>query len=79
MESLTIIQHNVNTWTNKRLELSNAYRRLDPDIILINHTGKADPPIHMRDYAVYYSNEEDSHHRGTAIAIKKKLVHKGQL
>ncbi|KAF2350210.1 hypothetical protein FHG87_019034 [Trinorchestia longiramus] len=33
---LTIIQHNVQSWTNKRIALSNIYNTIDPDIILIN-------------------------------------------
>ena len=75
MGTLTIIQHNVNTWSNKRFELQNAYRKVDPDIILLNHIGTPAEPIRMRDYDVYTSNEENSTHRGTAIAVKKTIKH----
>ena len=38
MAELNIIQHNVRSW-NRRLELQNVYRSLDPHVILINAHG----------------------------------------
>ena len=73
---LTVIQHNVNSWNNKRHELCNTYKTLDPDIILINHTGLiGQEQLKIRYYTVYTSNKTDSRFRGTAIAIKDKISH----
>ena len=76
MERLTIIQHNICTWHNKRLNLSNVYRQIDPDIILLNHTGIPTEPIHLRGYKIYSSNVQEQHSRGTALAIKSKIEHR---
>ena len=78
MNRLTIIQHNVNHWTgNKRYELYNTYRHINPDIILINHHALIDnTPLKIFQYKTYTSNKTNSEHRGTAIAIKTNIAHK---
>ena len=42
MQSLTVIQHNVNSWSNKKHELYNIYSKYNADIILINDYGLID-------------------------------------
>ena len=37
--TLNILQHNVLAWRNRRMELQNVYRSLDPHIMLINAHG----------------------------------------
>ena len=72
MNRLTIIQPNVNHWTgNKKYELYNTYRHINPDIILINHHVLINnTPLKIIQYKIYTSNKTNSQHRGTAIAIK---------
>ena len=42
---LTIIQHNVNKWNNKKHALANIYNDIDADIILINDHSLTDDKI----------------------------------
>ena len=74
MQSLTVIQHNVNSWFNKTHELYNIYSKYNADIILINHTGYS-TNIHLEHYTTYYSNKQELHYGGTAIAIKSYISH----
>ena len=37
-QTLTILQHNVQTWNTKRHTLANIYNSIDPDILLLNET-----------------------------------------
>ena len=74
--SLIILQHNVNSWANKIPELYNTYKTINPDIILINHTGLEDHKrLKISQYNVYKSNKTNSRYAGSAIAIKKTLRH----
>ena len=76
MDNLTIIQHNVNTWTRKKELLSSIYKRINPDIILINdHSLTDNTPLKIYNYTTYSSNKDNSMHRGTAIAIRNTLQH----
>lgn len=77
MQTITVVQHNVNSWFNKNIALYNIYRHLDADIILLNHTGQIDnKPIRIQHYSVYAKNTTNSAWRGTAIAIKNNIQHK---
>ena len=70
------MQHNVNSYQNKRFQLYNAYREVDPDVILYNHTGiLQQEAIKVQGYTTYKSNKQDSRYRGTAIAIKSYIEH----
>ena len=54
---LKIIQHNVLQWKNRRHELFNIYRHIDPDIILINsHCLPNQTPIKILGYKIYQKN-----------------------
>ena len=77
MSTITVIQHNVNHWNNKKFELSNVYRNLNPDIILINDTGLRDGQnINIPFFDTYHSNKENRCHRGTAVAIRSGMKYK---
>ena len=74
MNTITIIQHNVNHWRNKKYELSNVYRNLDPDIILINDTGLPEgEKLTIPYFDTFQSNKQGIQHRGTALAIRSTL------
>lgn len=77
MATLKIIQHNVLAWTyNRRNELYNVYREIDPDIVLINaHGMKESQRIKMFNYNVYQRNHLDENNAGVAIAIKRNIQH----
>ena len=77
MNKITIIQHNVNYWYNKKFELYNTYRQIDSDIIRINHTGLTDnAPLRMQQYTAYTKNAQNIIHRGSVIAIKSYISHR---
>ena len=42
INTLNLIQHNVLSWNNRKKELQNIYRSLDPHLILINAHGLKD-------------------------------------
>ena len=74
---LTILQHNVQSWTTNKHNLTNAYRQIDPDIILLNSHGQTSdhPPIKIHTYTTYQTNKLDQPHAGAAIAIKNSIKH----
>ena len=74
-QGFTIVQHNVRSWYNKRFELYNTYRLINPDIILLNDTG--DCYIAMPGYRVYKSckTKDKVQGCGTAIAIRDNIAH----
>ena len=78
IEHVRIIQHNIIKWTAVRgNELANTYKEFNPDIILINATGKKDnEKIKLFNYNVYQRNITGEDHAGIAVAIKKNIVHK---
>ena len=78
MESLKIIQHNVLAWTKMRAnELYNTYVTYDPDVILINSTGRKQvEQIKIYQYNVYQRNYKNEDNAGIAIAVKKNIKHK---
>ena len=74
--SISILQHNVCTWNNKKYELYNTYRHINPDIILINDHGLCDgKEIKLQNYVTYTCNRQNTLHKGTAIAIKQNIEH----
>ena len=75
MEAIHIIQHNINTWNNKRYELYNTYRHLTPDIILLNDIGNTTSPIRLQGFNVYQRKSNNNVHGGTAIAIRRSIPH----
>ena len=77
INTIKIIQHNVNHWQNKKFGLYNTYRHIDPDIILLNDTSLLnDKPLKIQQYTVYTKNIKNTLSRGTAIAIKSHISHR---
>ena len=73
---LTIIQHNVNSWNNKRIQLQNAYSRYSPDIILLNDIqSNRQTPINIKIHG-YTTYTKTTDYGGTAICIKSNIKHK---
>ena len=74
---LRIIQHNVLAWNARKYDLSNAYRELDPDVILINSHGLLnDTPLKIPGYRVIQRNTDEEPFDGVAIAVRSRLRHK---
>ena len=74
---LSIIHHNVQTWSTKKAQLQHIYSRFSPDLILLNeihHTNMKNPtPVKIPGYAVYTKSNGIG---GTAICIKSSIKHK---
>lgn len=75
---LKILQHNVQAWTfNRKNELCNLYREIDPEVILINSHGRTDfQRIKIFGYNVVQNNSSQENSDGAAIAIKKGIMYK---
>ena len=78
MEQIEIIQHNVLKWNALRAnELTNIYYQTNPDVILLNATGKKqNEKIKIYQYNVHQKNHLDENHAGIAIAMKKNIKYK---
>ena len=77
INTLNIIQHNVQNWNTNKYTLSNIYKDIDPDIILINSHGlKSNDNIKIRSYNSHTINTEGQLHDGSAILIKQNLKYK---
>ena len=77
MDKVTIIQHNVAHWNPYRHTLTNIYRDLDPDILLINSHGlHENEMLKIYGYTTYKVNSTNELHDGSAILIKSNIQHK---
>ena len=77
METITVIQHNVLTWNNRKHKLYNTYVENYSDIIILNSTGVMDSEIiKMYNYNVYQRNTQGELHAGIVIAVRKRIRHK---
>ena len=75
--TLTILQHNVQNWHANKFSLSNIYKEIDPDVILINAHGiKTGETISIHNYNIYKKNSLNEAHAGAAIAIKRTLSYR---
>ena len=73
--NINVLQHNINNWNNKRFQLYNTYRHINPDIILLNDIGQA-AKVNLQGYYTYQKNKDNLVHGGVAISIKKQITHK---
>ena len=74
LEQIVIVQHNVLKWSTRKFELTNAYKNINPDIILLNSTGEKDSDrIKIFNYNVYQRNLSGQINSGIAIAVKRSL------
>ena len=77
MTRLKIIQHNVRHWNTHKINLSNTYLSLDPDIILLNSHGvRNSEQIKIFNYDVITKNSNNEINDGVSIAIKSHLKYK---
>lgn len=77
MDQIRIIQQNVLSWGNKKYELTNIYRSVNPLIIVINSHGiKDDVNLKIAGYNAYSKNMYNEYHDGIAILIKQNIKHK---
>ena len=78
MNEINIIQHNVLCWTKQRAnELSNIYIKTNPDIILLNSTGKTnEEKIKIFNYNIYQRNYLNEAHAGVAIGVRRNISHR---
>ena len=74
-QTLTILQHYVQTWNTKRHTLANIYNSIDPDILLLNETSvKNTDHLKIFNYNVFKTNKRNEQFAGAAIAIKKNIT-----
>ena len=75
MTRLRIVQHNVLAWNGRKHDLSNTYRQLDADIILLNSHGLTnDHKLKISGYKVFQINRSNTLNDGVALAIKTRLT-----
>ena len=76
-DTLNILQHNVQHWKSNKTTLSNLYKDINPDVILLNSHGmKSQENIKIYNYTTYLINSNDELHDGSAILVKHNLKHK---
>ena len=76
-EIIRIVQHNVLNWRERRYQLTDVYKSLDADVILINSHGVPnDTPLKIHGYNVYKRNFSNTPSDGTAIAVKHSVSHR---
>ena len=74
MTSLTVIQHNVQSWKTNKNALTNIYNTLDPDIILLNETSVKDTDrLKIFNYNIYRTNRLNERYSGAAIAVRTNI------
>ena len=73
---LTIIQHNVHTWSNKRVQLHHIYKQYSPDIILLNEIQKNTTPTVKIKIPGFHTYSKVLDYGGTSICIKSSIKHK---
>ena len=77
MDTVKIVQHNVAHWKPYRHHLSNTYKEIDPDIILLNSHGvKQQDTLKVYGYITYKINSSNEPNDGSAILIKTNIRHK---
>ena len=70
---ITLVQLNCRGYWNNRHLISEAIRSIDPDIVLLNHTGLPLKPIKLYGYNTRYTT--GTLHDGVAIMVKNTLRH----
>ena len=75
VNNIKIILHNVLKWThNRSSELCNYYQSENPDVILLNSTGKNDNErIKLFNYNTHQRNTQSENNAGIAIAIRSNI------
>ena len=70
--TIKILQHNVLTWMHpRRRELRKYYTDENPDIILLNSTGKRQSDqVRIPGYRTFEKNHLNKHNAGVVVAVK---------
>ena len=69
------VAHNVLNWRGRRLGLTNIYRNLDADVILLNSHGTPEhEPPKIPGYRTHTKNYTNRPQDGTAIAVKNSIT-----
>ncbi len=77
MDNIKIIQHNVLYWKTRKFSLTQAYKEINPHIILINSHGlKTEEHIKIPGYTTYQKNSTQELSDGSAILIKNNIKHR---
>ena len=78
MNTITVIQHSVLKWASVRAnELFNIYSALNPDVLLLNSTGRKEyERIKIFGFNVHQRNIRNEDSAGIAVAIKKNIKYK---
>ena len=78
MEELKIVQHHVLHWTHERaIELSNYYRTMNDDMVLLNSISTFDTErICIYNYNVNQRNVLTERNAGAAIAIRSNIKYR---
>ena len=77
INTLTIVQHNVSHWAPNRHILTNTYKEINPDILLINSHGLShNNTLHIHNYTTHKINTNNELHDGSAILVKENIKHK---
>ncbi len=76
-EEINKVQHDVLSWRNKTQTLTNIYKELNPDIILMNSHGlKPKENIKIYNYNTYLINFSEEMHSGSATLVRQNLKRK---
>lgn len=76
METITVLQQNVQYWPTRKFNLTNTYLKLNPDIILIiSHGITYNTSIKIHGYQCYTTNKLNEIHDGIAILIINNIKH----
>lgn len=63
-EKIKIVQHNTQYWTPNKINLTNTYLQVNPDIILLNSYGVKNDNIYIKGYKTYQKNTTGQLHDG---------------
>lgn len=75
-KTVTVLQHNVLNWRGRSTGLSNIYRNLQADVILINSQGALEYlPLKISEYNTYIKNHTARIKDGTATAVRNTILH----
>ena len=71
---LIIVYHNALHWRTNYFSLANTYRKIDPDIILLNsHGNQNDDKIKIFNYNINQCNSTGESSDGSAICVRRNI------
>lgn len=76
MDTIKILLHNVAHWKPNRHNLTNTYKEINPDIILLNRHELKGEPLKILRYTTHKINTDNDLHDGIAILVKNPMKQK---